>query len=188
MICDEAIDDSPDTIQRWDSFESALMDVSSTNIPLLEIKLRSKDIAKGVLVLLLSGRILSRLHGHLGKVQLVVDDEAIQLYLDISPEDINASAHVTLDGETISLDASERAGWLLSKSNEWYGGDAWDKREQYMQGLLHARAAAAAATMDAGAGTRPSAADEARGAASGGIQETADREEAGDEEGTGVDE
>ena len=58
----------------------------------------------------------------------------------------------------------------------------------YMRGLQHARAAAAAATTDAGAGTGPSTADEAHGAASGCIQKTADEGEVGDEEDVGVDE
>ena len=187
---DDAIDDSPDIIQRWDSFESTLMDVSGVNIPLVSIRLVDKGIAKDILVLLLSGRILPHLHGHLGKVELEIFDEAIKLRLIVSPEDINALAHITLDGETVELGTAERAEWLLSKSDIWYDGavsvQPWDKREEYVRGLLRARAAAAMA--DADAGTGPSAADEARDTASGGIQETADEEEeGGDEEDAGVD-
>ena len=194
MFYDEAIDDTSDTIQQWDSFESALMDVSGTNTPLVKIELRSKDIAKDVLILLLSGRILPHLHSHLGKVELGVHDEANKLHLDNSLEDIFASTHITLDGETTSLDAGERAEWLLRRSEWWGSLQPWDKREGYARGLLHARAAAAAAAAaDAGAVTGPSAADEARGAASGHIPETTDNdtmdeEEAGDEGDAGVDE
>ena len=186
MIYDEAIDDSPDIIQRWNSFEAALMDVNGMNIPPVKISLESKGTAKDVLALLLSGNIFSRLHGHLGKAQLNVHDEAIQLYLKISPEDIVASAHVTLDSETVELEAAERAEWLLSKSEGWNDDEPWDKREEYVRGLLRARTAAA--TMDAGAGMGPAAVDEARGAASECIQEAADEEVPGDEEHAGVDE
>ena len=193
MIYDEAIGDSSDTIQQWASFESALVDVSGTNILLLEIILTSKDIAKEIFALLLSGKILSHLHGDLGQVQLRVWDKANKLSLYISPlEDIFASTRITLDGETVELDAAERAEWLLSRSGAWYDNygvrQPWNKREEYVQGLLLARAAAAAATTDAGASTGPSTADEARGAASGCIQKTADEGEAGDEEDVAVDE
>ena len=178
MAYDEAIDDSSDTIQRWASFESALMDASGMNIPPVRITLLGKSTAKAILVLLLSGRILTHLHGHLGKVELKPYDQTILLRLIISPEDIFASAHITLDGETVELDAAERAEWLLSKSEEWYDHDGmWeprDKREEYVRGLLRS-ARVAAATTDAGADTGPSPADEARGA-SRCIQETADLE------------
>ena len=188
MIFHEAIDDSSDIIQQWDRFESALMDVSGVNILPVSITLLGKGTAKAVLVLLLSGRILPCLHGHLGKVELCVLDQAIQLYIAVSLEDISASAHVALDGETVKLDAAERAEWVLSNGEGLHDHDGvlepWDEREAYVRGLLRARAAAA--TMDAGAGTSHSAANEARGTASGGIQETADEEEAGDEEGAGV--
>ena len=160
MIYDEAIDDTSNAIQQWASFEFALMDASGTNTPLVKIELQSKDIAKDILVLLISGRILPRLHGHLDKVQLRVRDEAIDLYLVISLEDIFASTHITLDGEIVELDAGERAEWLLSRSETRHGRGGtmqlWDKREEYMRGLQHARAASAVATTEAGTEAGPS--------------------------------
>ena len=171
MTYDEAIDDTSGIIQPWASFESALMEVGGTDIPLVKIILTSKDIAKQIIALLLSGRILPHLHGHLSKVRLMVYDEAIRLYLVVSPEAIFASAQITLDGETIELNAAERADWLLSQSEGWGSGQSWDKREEYVRGLLRA-ARAAAATADAGAESGPTATDEARGTSSGSIQET----------------
>ena len=191
MIYDRAIDDFPDLLQQWASFESALMDAGGISIPQVKIGISSKGTGKEVLALLLSGRILARLHGHLGKIRLGVYDQAIKLSLLITPDDIFASAHVTLDGETNELDAAERAEWLLSKSEEWNDDDgrrqAWDKREEYVREMLRP-ARAAAATAGASADTSPSAADDARGTAPEYIQETTDEEEASDEGDAGVDE
>ena len=89
-------------------------------------------------------------------------NHAIKLKLDISPEDVLASTHITLGGETIELEAAERAEWLLSQSEGWGNGQPWDKREEYVRGLLRA-ARVAAATTDVDAETGPSAADKARG-------------------------
>ena len=190
MTFDRAIDDSSDTIQRWASFESALMDVDGMNVPSVEIMLSNRDTAKDVLVLLLPDKILSRLHGRLRKVSLVVEDEDAELYLRISSDDIPlAPTQVTFNGETISLNAAQRAEWLLSKSKVLGTPRRvvrWDRREEYLRSLPHPARAATAMTGE-GNETEHSAADEAHSAALGYIQETTDGEEPGGED-AGLDE
>lgn len=182
---DQAIDDTLDMIQQWASFESAITDVSGTDIPGVRIAFSSRDTAKEILTLLLSGSILPQLHRHLRKVQLMVTVEDIKLYSTLSSQDIDlAPTQVTVDDGTMSLSDAQRAEWLLSRSN-WRHRDQWDKREEYVRGLVDA-ARAAAATADVGDQKGRSSADEVQGATSKPTQETAGEEEHGDEEDAGA--
>ena len=186
----KAASDSFDVIQQWAIFETALMDLVGASIPLVMVRFPSKDTAKEILALLLSGRILPELHGHLKMVSLFVDDDEAELYLHISPDDILlAPTQITLDGETISLDTTQRAEWLLSRG-EFSGTVAlvkWDKREEYAWGLLRAARALAVLT-NVGDKMGRSALEEVRCAALGRTQGTTGEEESGDEEDTGLDE
>lgn len=181
---------SSDAIRQWVSFDAALIDAAGTNTISVSIQPQSKGDAEKILILLLSGIILSQLHRHLREIWIIVADEDIGLYLDISLDDILlAPTQVTIDGETISLSVAQRAEWLLSRSNgaRWKLRKPRDRREEYVRGLFHAARAAVAMT-DASKETGHSDAVDVHGAVLEPTQETIGEKKPGDEEDAGVDE
>ncbi|EKM52853.1 uncharacterized protein PHACADRAFT_149780 [Phanerochaete carnosa HHB-10118-sp] len=118
----------------FDDFETALLDLNGTNVPLLTIICLDMDLVRDVIELLRMGSIFPHLFGRLRKVHIMARGRTRSVRRELTAAGIHSSfAPFTLDGERITLDKAQRVQWLLRKQSD--GG-----KKAYLRELLQAHA------------------------------------------------
>ena len=123
---------------QFQDFETALIRLGGTGVPLLRVDCHSREITKTVLDLLLARTIFSQLFGQARKVYVILHEQE-KVCLELLPYDIlSAPTQFTLNDVTISLNTTQRAEWLLCEQKI--------ERDAHLHELLHAAQAGASAT------------------------------------------